>query len=76
VTGKDLIIATFNHKETPRLPWVPFAGVHAGLLKDYGARTVLADVEKDVKAAWSQCIQDASQFKSDLNRNDTTGKRA
>mgnify|MGYP000983887254 CR=1 FL=1 len=41
MTGKELITAAFRHEETPRLPWVPFAGVHAGLLKGYTATEVL-----------------------------------
>ena len=46
MTGKELIYATFQHKETPRLPWVPFTGVHAGLLKGYNATEVLKDSNK------------------------------
>ncbi len=46
MTGKELITATFRHEETPRLPWVPFAGVHAGLLKGYTATEVLKDADK------------------------------
>lgn len=46
MTGRELIIATFKHEETPRVPWVPFAGVHAGKLKGYTATEVLTDEGK------------------------------
>lgn len=32
MTGKELVLATFAHETTPAVPWVPFAGVHAGKL--------------------------------------------
>ena len=32
MTGKELIFQTLRHEPTPRAPWVPFAGVHAGAL--------------------------------------------
>ena len=34
------------HKEMKEIPWVPFAGVHAGLLKGYTAKEVLTDGDK------------------------------
>ncbi|SFQ27560.1 uroporphyrinogen decarboxylase [Caldicoprobacter faecalis] len=44
ITGKELLIRTFKHeKGLPRVPWVPFAGVHAGKLKGYSAIEVLTD---------------------------------
>ena len=46
MTGKELIQKTFRHEETPRAPWVPFAGVHAGKLKGYDATEVLQDGDK------------------------------
>lgn len=46
MTGKELIFQTFRHETTERVPWVPFAGVHAGKLKGYNAREVLTDEEK------------------------------
>ena len=46
MTGKELVLASFRHQETPRLPWVPFAGVHVGKLKGYTATEVLTDKEK------------------------------
>lgn len=46
MTGKELVLQTFRHEETPRLPWVPFAGIHAGKLKGYTAKEVLLDGDK------------------------------
>ncbi len=47
ITGKELLIRTFKHeKGLPRVPWVPFAGVHAGKLKGYSAIEVLTDSKK------------------------------
>ena len=46
MTGKELIYKVFNQKEVDTIPWVPFAGVHAGKLKDYGAKEVLTDGDK------------------------------
>lgn len=46
MTGKDLIHATFRHEGTESIPWVPFAGVHAGKLKGYTAKEVSSDEEK------------------------------
>ncbi len=46
ITGKDLLLATLRHEPTPAIPWVPFAGVHAGKLKGYTAQEVLTDGDK------------------------------
>ena len=46
MTGKELIQKTLRHEETPRVPWVPFTGVHAGKLKGYTATEVLKDGDK------------------------------
>jgi len=46
MTGRELVFAAFKHEETPRLPWVPYTGVHAGLLKGYSATEVLKDSDK------------------------------
>lgn len=48
--GLELIKAVFDHKKTARAPWVPFAGVHAGKLVGIGARDMLTDADKLVKA--------------------------
>ena len=55
MTGKQLIEATFRHEETPRLPWVPFAGVHAGKLTGCNATEVLTDGEKLHKSLMEVC---------------------
>ena len=47
---KDLLFKTLRHEETPRAPWVPFAGVHAGKLKGYDATEMLTDADKAVEA--------------------------
>jgi uroporphyrinogen decarboxylase len=44
--GKDRLLKTLRHEKTRALPWVPFAGVHAGKLKGYTAREVLTDGDK------------------------------
>lgn len=46
INKKELLFATLRHEEIPALPWVPFAGVHAGALKGYSAREVLTDADK------------------------------
>ncbi len=45
MTGKELIEAVFAHKSTPRPPWVPFAGVHAGKLIGVKADRILRDAD-------------------------------
>lgn len=50
MTGKNLLLNTLNGKETSRLPWVPFAGVHAGLLAGYKADELLREREKLLKS--------------------------
>ena len=46
ISKKELIFAALRHEELPRIPWVPFAGVHAGSLKGYKADQVLTDKVK------------------------------
>jgi uroporphyrinogen decarboxylase len=46
MTGRDLLLATLRHETTPAIPWVPFAGVHAGKLKGYTGEEVLEDGDK------------------------------
>lgn len=41
--GKDLVFAALNHQSTPSVPWVPFAGVHAGKLIDKKPTEVLTN---------------------------------
>ncbi|MDD3839976.1 MAG: uroporphyrinogen decarboxylase family protein [Clostridia bacterium] len=47
MTGKQLIYKVMQHeKALNRIPWVPFAGVHAGKLTGYNAIKVLTDQDK------------------------------
>ncbi len=47
---KELLFATLQNKVTERAPWVPFAGVHAGLLTGVNAETFLTDEDAMVEA--------------------------
>ncbi|HAF62003.1 MAG TPA: uroporphyrinogen decarboxylase [Anaerolineaceae bacterium] len=49
-TGKDLLFSVLRHEDSDAVPWVPFAGVHAGSLKGYNARQVLLDPGKLVES--------------------------
>lgn len=44
--SKQLVLDTLKHKKTNAIPWVPFAGVHAGKLKGYTAEEVLTEGDK------------------------------
>ncbi len=44
--GKELLISALRHQDVPSVPWVPFAGVHAGKLKGYSAFEVLTEGDK------------------------------
>ncbi len=46
ITGKELLFATLRHETLPAVPWVPFAGVHAGKLRGYSAMDVLKYEDK------------------------------
>lgn len=46
MNGKERIFAALRHESADAIPWVPFAGVHAGKLKGYDARQVLSDGDK------------------------------
>lgn len=48
--GKQLIFDILQHKNVERPAWVPFTGVHSGLLVGYGADEVLQDEDKLVEA--------------------------
>jgi len=43
MTGKERIYTAFSHEMADVVPWVPFAGVHAGKLIGENARTVYTD---------------------------------
>jgi uroporphyrinogen decarboxylase len=45
-TGKELLFSALRHEPLTAIPWVPFAGVHAGSLKGYTARQILTDKAK------------------------------
>lgn len=49
MTGKELLFQALRHEETPRRPWVPMAGVHAGYVKGYRADEVYQDADKLVE---------------------------
>lgn len=50
MTQKELLFSALRHETTPRAPWVPFAGVHAGKLIGAEAQQVLNDEETLLKA--------------------------
>jgi uroporphyrinogen decarboxylase len=45
-TGKSLLFSTLRHEQTQAIPWVPFAGIHAGKLRGYSAMEMLTDGDK------------------------------
>jgi uroporphyrinogen decarboxylase len=49
-TKKDLLLNVLRHESVPSVPWVPFAGVHAGHLKNYTAVEVLTNKDKLVES--------------------------
>lgn len=48
--SKELIFKTLRHEKTDEIPWVPFAGVHAGKLKGYTAEELLRESDKLVES--------------------------
>lgn len=50
MTPKELLFTALRHEATPRAPWVPFAGVHAGALIGANATQVLTDEDTLFKA--------------------------
>lgn len=50
MTPKELLFTALRHETTPRAPWVPFAGVHAGALVGANATQVLTDEDTLFKA--------------------------
>jgi uroporphyrinogen decarboxylase len=50
MNGKELIFKTLRHENTARVPWVPFAGVHAGKLVGATARQILTEGDVLLKA--------------------------
>lgn len=48
--GKEIVINALTQQPTPRAPWVPFAGIHAGKLCGYNAIEVLTDETKLIES--------------------------
>jgi uroporphyrinogen decarboxylase len=46
MTGKELLLGALRHQKLDGVPWVPFAGIHAGKFLGYNAREVLTDGAK------------------------------
>jgi uroporphyrinogen decarboxylase len=46
ITGKELLFKVLRHLPTTAVPWVPYTGVHVGLLKGYTATEVLTNPDK------------------------------
>jgi len=46
MTGKERLFAALRHQPLDSVPWVPFAGVHAGKFKGYTAREVLTNADR------------------------------
>ncbi len=44
--NRTILENVLKHQATDRVPWVPFAGVHAGKLKGHNAQEVLTDGDK------------------------------
>jgi uroporphyrinogen decarboxylase len=44
--GKELVETVFKHQKADAVPWVPFAGVHAGKLCGYSAGELSKDASK------------------------------
>lgn len=50
MTGKEKVLAVLNKEKIDSIPWLPFAGVHAGKLKGYTAKEVSTDLDKLVES--------------------------
>lgn len=46
MSSKQALINMFRHEPSEIVPWVPFAGVHAGKLKGYSGQQILTDEDK------------------------------
>lgn len=44
--GKELLFRALRHEPVSSVPWVPYAGVHAGKLKGYSGEEILKDEKK------------------------------
>jgi uroporphyrinogen decarboxylase len=45
ISGRELILGALAHQRVPKVPWLPFAGVHAGKLIDVDATTLLTNAD-------------------------------
>jgi uroporphyrinogen decarboxylase len=50
MNGKERITGLLRKEKVDQVPWVPFAGVHAGKLKGYTAKEVMQDKDKLVES--------------------------
>jgi len=50
MTGKEKIISVLKKQKIDQIPWLPFAGVHAGKLKGYTAKEVSTDAGKLIES--------------------------
>ncbi|MBQ0058540.1 MAG: uroporphyrinogen decarboxylase, partial [Lachnospiraceae bacterium] len=57
MTGKELVLGTLRYEDVERVPWVPFAGIHAGSLLGYTATEMLTDVDK-----LSECLEEVHRL--------------
>lgn len=48
--GKELIFKALRHEPMDEIPWVPFAGVHAGQLKGFTAEEMLTNADNIVES--------------------------
>lgn len=48
--GKELIFKALRHEKLDEIPWVPFAGVHAGQLLGYTAEEMLTNADNIVNS--------------------------
>src|SRR5271157_710274 len=55
--GKELVFKVLNHEPVDQVPWVPFAGVHAGKLKGYTATELLTDKNRLI-----ECLLEANHL--------------
>lgn len=53
MTGKELLLDALHHKPVARVPWVPFAGVHAASLTGHTATDYLQSSQRMVEALLS-----------------------
>lgn len=61
MTSKELLLATLEHKATPRAAWIPFAGAYASRLKGYTATEMLQSADK-----LTECLLEVNRmFKPD-----------